>query len=94
MVGTFDSITTISLCFSNEKIDRIAGDSISLDTLFDADRNTVNTDAVDETHYSLGLPRASNSDKCLNPIQHNKDVAGELVVPLHSNLCHLVVLHI
>jgi hypothetical protein len=34
------------------------------------------------SHYSLGLPRASNSDNYLNPIQHDKDVADELVVLL------------
>ena len=46
-MGFFDNITTISLRFSDDKIDRIAGDSIPLDTIFDADRNTVNTDALD-----------------------------------------------
>jgi hypothetical protein len=44
-----------------------------------------------ESHYSLGLPRVSNSDKYFYPIWHNKDVADELVVLLHSNLCHLAV---
>jgi hypothetical protein len=35
-MGLFDQIETISLCFSNDNIDHIAGDTISLHTILDS----------------------------------------------------------
>jgi hypothetical protein len=42
-----------------------------------------------ESHCSLGPPRASKPDNYLNPIQHNKDVADELVVLLLGGAAYL-----
>jgi hypothetical protein len=40
-MGIFDDIDTVSIQFSNAKINHVAGDTITLDAIFDNTRNTI-----------------------------------------------------
>jgi hypothetical protein len=46
-MGTFEDINTISIQFSNAKIDHTARDTITLDTIFDALQDNIKTDVFD-----------------------------------------------
>jgi hypothetical protein len=52
-MGVYDDIDTISIQFSNKKIDRIAGDTINLATIFDALQDNILNDAIDNIRKAI-----------------------------------------
>ena len=56
----YDKVAKISLVFTHDKLNRIAGDTISLDNMFDAKRDLVNIHALDSLRFeiSASLTRA------------------------------------
>jgi hypothetical protein len=55
-MGVFDAITTVSLRFTNDKIDRIAGDTIPLDSIFDMPgQDTIKAPALDNIRTEITL---------------------------------------
>ena len=52
-MGAFDNIDTVSIQFSNAKIDHAAGDTIILDTIFDDTRNHIKTDAFSNIRLAI-----------------------------------------
>jgi hypothetical protein len=52
-MGIYDDLATISLRFSNEKIERIAGDTIAINTILDTTKDKIHSDALDNIRHEI-----------------------------------------
>ena len=85
-MGVFSQIDSILLCFSNDKIDRIACDTISLDTILDTDRNVVQISSLDNIRTQITAVLTQAFTRTTTPSRINVIVKNNMPLYLkHQN---------
>jgi hypothetical protein len=85
-MGIFDAITTVSLRFTNDKIDRIAGDTIPLDSIFEMPgQDTLEGQALDNIRTEITLTLTHAFVRTTTPSRIDRIVTNNMPLYIKNN---------